>query len=65
MSLTVDLPEEVMRRLEEVAVARGVSVEELAAETLAQVAPIDTDFAATVFETIAEHREILDRLAET
>lgn len=65
MSLTVDLPEEVMRRLEEVAVARGVSVEELAAETLAQVAPIDTDFAATVSETIVEHREILDRLAET
>jgi predicted transcriptional regulator len=65
MSLTVDLPEEVMRRLEEVAVARGVSVEELAAETLAQVAPIDADFAATVSETIAEHREILDRLAET
>jgi predicted transcriptional regulator len=65
MSLTVDLPEDVMRRLEAVAVARGVSVEELVAETLAQVAPIDRELAETVTATIAEHREILDRLAET
>lgn len=65
MSLTVDLPEDVMRRLEAAAAARGVSVEELAAETLAQVAPVDEEFAETVTATIAEHREILDRLAET
>jgi plasmid stability protein len=65
MSLTVDLPEGVMRRLEAVAVARGVSVEELAAETLAQVGPVDGEFAGAVTSTIAEHREILDRLAET
>ncbi len=65
MSLIVDLPEDVMRRLEAVAVARGVSVEELAAETLAQVAPVDAEFAETVTATIAEHREVLDRLAET
>jgi hypothetical protein len=65
MSLTLDLPEDVMRRLEAVAVARGVSVEELVAETLAQVAPIDRELAETVTATIAEHREILDRLAET
>jgi len=64
-SLIVDLPEYVVRRLEAVAVARGVSVEELAAETLAQVAPVDDEFAETVTETIAEHREILDRLAQT
>lgn len=54
-----------MRRLEAAAAARGVSVEELAAETLAQVAPVDEEFAETVTATIAEHREILDRLAET
>lgn len=65
MSLTLDLPEDVMRRLEAVAMARGVSVEELAAEMLAQVAPVDDEFAGTVTETIAEHREILDRLAQT
>ena len=65
MSLTVDLPEDVMRRLEAAAAARGISVEELAAETLAQVAPVDGEFAETVTATIAEHREILDRLAET
>ena len=65
MSLTVDLPEDVMRRLEAVAVARGVSVEELAAETLAKVAPVDGEFAETVTATIAEHGEILDRLVET
>lgn len=65
MSLTVDLPEDVMRRLEAVAAARGVSVEEFAAETLAQVAPVDGEFAEMVTATIAAHREILDRLAET
>lgn len=65
MSLTVDLPEDVMRRLKAVAVARGVSVEELAAETLAHVAPVDGEFADLVTATIAEHREIVDRLAET
>ena len=65
MSLTVDLPEDVLRRLEAVAVERGVSVEELAAETLAQVASVDGQFAELVTSTIAEHRETLDRLAET
>lgn len=54
-----------MRRLEAVAVARGVSVEELVAETLAHVVPVDGEFAETVTATIAEHREILDRLADT
>lgn len=65
MSLTVDLPEDVLRRLEAVAVERGVSVEELAAETLAQVALVDGQFGELVTSTIAEHRETLDRLAQT
>lgn len=65
MSLIVDLPEDVMRRLEAAASARGVSVEVLAAETLAQVAPVGGEFTETVRATIAEHRETLDRLAET
>ncbi len=54
-----------MRRLEAAAAARGVSVEELAAATLAEVAPVDREFAEEVTSTIAEHRETLDRLAET
>jgi len=65
MPLTVDLPADIMRRLEAAAAARGVSVEELAAETRAQVAPVDVGFAETVTATISEHEEILGRLAET
>jgi hypothetical protein len=65
MPLTVDLPADIMRRLEAAAAARGVSVEELAAETLAQVAPVDVGFAEMVTATISEHEEILGRLAET
>jgi len=65
MSLTVELPDEVIRHLEAVAAARGVSIEELAAQTLASVPVIDSEFAAMVTSTIATHGEILDRLAGT
>lgn len=65
MSVTIELPDEVLRRLEAVATARGVSVEEFAAQTLAQVPAVDADFAAIVTDTIGQHREILDRLAGT
>ena len=37
MPLTVELPEDVLRRLRAAAAARGISVEQLAVETLAQV----------------------------
>ncbi len=65
MSVTIELPDEVLRRLEAVATARGVSVEELAAQTLAQVPAVDAAFASLVTDTIGQHREILDRLAAT
>lgn len=65
MPLTLELSDEVMSRLVAVAVARGVSVEELAAQTLAQVPAVDAEFVSLVSETIAEHRVILDRLANT
>jgi plasmid stability protein len=39
MSMTVNLPQEVARRLETAAAARGITVEELAAEVLSDNAP--------------------------
>ncbi|MDJ0770489.1 MAG: hypothetical protein QNJ12_16975 [Ilumatobacter sp.] len=39
MSMTVNVPDDVARRLEAAAAARGVTVEELAAEVLTQNAP--------------------------
>lgn len=65
MALTVELSEDVMRRLQTLAAARGVSIEQLAAQTLAQIPAVDADFAAVVTGTIGKHREILDRLATT
>ncbi len=65
MSLIVELSDEALARLEAAARARGVSVEELAAETLSSVPAVDGDFAALVTATITEHREILDSLAAT
>ena len=65
MSLTVELPDDVLLRLEAAASARGVSVEELVAETLSQVPAVDGEFASLVTGTIAEHRDILDSLAAT
>jgi predicted transcriptional regulator len=65
MSVTIELSDEVLARLEAVAAARGVSVEEFAAQTLAQVPVVDATFASLVTDTIAGHREILDRLAAT
>jgi hypothetical protein len=65
MSVIVELSDEVLARLEAAATARGVSVEELAAETLSHVPAVDSQFAALVTDTIAEHRQILDSLAAT
>ena len=65
MRLTVDLPEDVIRHLEALAAAHGVSVEKFAAQTLASVETADGEFAETLSATVAEHREIIDRLAET
>lgn len=56
---------EILSRLEAAASARGVTVEQLAAEALAQVAAVDVELLGIVRDTVAEHREILDRLAET
>lgn len=65
MAVTIELSDEILRRLEAVAAARGVSVEEFAAQTLAQVPAVDATFASLVTDTISAHREILDRLAAT
>lgn len=65
MSVTIELSDEVLARLEAVAAARGVSVEEFAAQTLAQVPAVDAAFASLVTDTIGQHREVLDRLAAT
>ena len=65
MTLIVELTAEALARLEAAANARGVSVEELAAETLSHVPAVGSDFAMFVTATIAEHREILDSLAAT
>ena len=65
MTVTIELSDEVLRRLEAAAHARGISVEELATQTLSQVPVVDSDFAAIVTDTISQHREILDRLAAT
>jgi hypothetical protein len=65
VTLSVEVSPEVLARLEAAASARGVSVEQLAADTLAQVAAADVEVLILVRDTVAEHREILDRLAET
>lgn len=65
VTLSVEVSPEVLARLEAAASARGVSVEQLAADTLAQVATADIEVLGLVRDTVAEHREILDRLAET
>lgn len=65
MTVTIELSDEILRRLEAVANARGISVEELATQTLSQVPVVDSDFATIVTDTISQHREILDRLAAT
>lgn len=65
MALIVELSDEVLARLEAAANARGVSVAELAAETLSHVPAVDGDFASLVTSTITEHREILESLAAT
>lgn len=65
MTLNVEVSPEVLARLEAAASARGVTIEQLAAETLAQVAAADAEVLGVVRDTVAEHREILDRLAAT
>lgn len=52
-------------RLNAAASARGVTVEQFAADALARAAVSNGDVLRVVREVIAEDREILDRLAET
>lgn len=65
MTLTVELTDEALARLGAAATARGVSIEELAAEMLSHIPAVDGDFASLVTSTVAEHRHILDSLAAT
>lgn len=63
--MKVELSPEVLARLNATASARGVTVEQFAADALAQAAVSNGDVLRVVREVIAEDREILDRLAET
>ena len=65
MAVTLNLPNDVVERLSANAAARGLTLEQLAEETLAQVPAIDADVANLLAHTVAEHRETLDRLATT
>jgi hypothetical protein len=65
VTLSIEVPPEVLARLEAAAAARGISVEHLAADTLAKVATADVEVLSLARTTVAGHREILDRLAET
>ena len=63
--MKVELSPEVLARLNATASARGVTVEQFAADALARAAVSNGDVLRVVREVIAEDREILDRLAET
>lgn len=60
MSLNVDLPDEVLRRLQAEAARRGVLVESLIADTLERDFPADTGHSPTLsFIGIAQARDDL------
>lgn len=63
--MSVEASPAVLARQEAAASARGVTVEQLADDTLARVASADAEVLDVVRDTVAEHREILDRLAAT
>jgi hypothetical protein len=63
--LKVEVSPDVLVRLNAAASARGVTVEQFAADALARAAVSNGDVLRVVREVIAEDREILDRLAET
>ena len=65
MALEIDLPDDVLQRLESVASLRGMTTTELAVETLSALVRRDDDLMAIVEDVVAEHRTIIDRLAET
>ena len=65
MRLTIDLPDDAMMRLAVIASARGGSGEHVAAEALAKMALDGGEFAVSVEEVIATHRDFLDRLVDT
>ncbi len=66
VTLQVELsPDVFLTRLRSVASARRITVEQLAADTLARVAGVDVELADVVRGTISEHSETLDRLART
>lgn len=62
MTLDLELPDDVLARLEMMASARGITAEQVAADILARAAA-DLEQEARIRGIIAEDREILDRLA--
>lgn len=65
MILKVEVSPDVLVGLNPAAPARVLTVEQFAADALAQAAVSNGDVLRVVREVIAEDREILDRLAET
>lgn len=65
MALVINLPDEVLQRLESVASVRGMTTTELAVEMLS-TATLDEDrFTQILDRVVSDHREIIDRLANT
>ncbi len=62
MILDLEVPAEVLARLEKIAAASGVTAGQVAAEILTR-ATADFDRGAVVRDIITEDRAILDRLA--
>lgn len=65
MALEIDLPDDVLQRLESVAHLRGMTATELVIEAVFALADNDDDLMAIVDDVVAEHRTAIDRLAET
>ena len=63
MSLTIDLPEDVVRRLEAAGCGTRRQRRGTGGGNARPAAPVDGEFSETVTATIAEHPEMLDRLA--
>jgi len=62
MTLDLELPDDVLARIERIASARGITAEQVAADILARAAA-DLEQEARVRGIITEDQEILDRLA--
>jgi predicted transcriptional regulator len=65
VKFTIDLPDDVQRRLESTARSRGMTASALAEELLSKATFDDDGLVEIVEGVVEEHRTALDRLAET